>query len=62
MCENRDLGTKWPQWHNLMFQEQVAVDMRVVCPRDVRKMLLEQARKVYGKKWAPKRESEELKE
>ena len=38
--ETRDLGIKWPQWHTLMFEEQVAVDMRVVFPQDVKKMLL----------------------
>ena len=32
----RDLGIKWPQRHTLLF-EQVAVDMRVVCPQDVEK-------------------------
>ena len=32
MCETRDLGIKWSQWHTLMFEEQVNVDMRVVCP------------------------------
>ena len=36
MCETRDLGIKWPQWHILLFQGQVVVDMRVVCPQDVR--------------------------
>ena len=37
MCESRDLGITWPPWHTLMFEEQVAVDMRVVCPHDVKK-------------------------
>ena len=44
MRETRGLGTQWPQWHTLMFEGQVAVDMRVVCPPDVEKMLLKQAR------------------
>ena len=35
--------------------------MTVVCPQDVKKMLLGQARMVYWKKWA-KFECEELKE
>ena len=38
MCETCDLGTKWPQWHTLLFEGQVAVDMRVVCPQDVKKV------------------------
>ena len=38
------------------------VDMRVVCPQDVKKMLLKQVRLVYWKKWAAKHECEELKE
>ena len=41
-----DLGTKWPQWHTLMFEVQVALDMRVVCPQDVNKMLVKRPRMV----------------
>ena len=33
-----------------------------MCPKDVNKMLLQQARTVYWKKWAAKHEHEELKE
>ena len=33
MCVNRDLGIKWPQWHTLMFDRQIRVDMRYVCPK-----------------------------
>ena len=33
MCETRDLGIKWPQWRTLLFEGQVAMDMRVVCPQ-----------------------------
>ena len=62
MCETRDLGTKWSQWHILIFEGQVRVDMRYVCPKDVKKMLLKQARSAYCKKWAAKHEYEELKE
>ena len=36
--------------------------MRYVCPKDVKKMLLQQARTVYWKKWVAKHEHEELKE
>ena len=39
MCETRDLGIKWP---TLIFEGQVRVDMRYVCPKDVKKMLLQQ--------------------
>ena len=35
--------------------------MRVVCPQDVKKMLLKQARMIYGKR-AAKHECKELKE
>ena len=45
-----------------MFEAQVAVDMRVVCPQDVKKMLLRQAKTVFWKTWAAKHECEELKE
>ena len=61
MREARDLGIKWPQWHTLMFEEQ-ALDMRVICPQDVKNMLLKHARMVCWKKWATKHEYEELKE
>ena len=37
MCETHDLGTKWPQWHTLLFDGQRRVDMRFVCPRDEKK-------------------------
>ena len=54
MCETRDLGIKWPQC--------VRVDMRYVCPKDVKKMLVQQARSVYWKKRAAKHGYEKLKE
>ena len=47
MCETRDLGIKWPLWHTLIFQGERSIDMRSVCPKDAKKMLLQQARKVY---------------
>ena len=31
MCETRDLGIKWPQWHTLVFEGQATVDKSVVC-------------------------------
>ena len=40
MCETRDLGTKWPQWHTLMFGDEIKIDMRLVCPKEVRKTLM----------------------
>ena len=46
----------------VLFEGQVAVDVRVVCPQDVKKMLLKQAMMVYWKKRAAKHECEELKE
>ena len=30
MCETRDLGIKWPQWHTSTSEVQVQVDMRHV--------------------------------
>ena len=55
MCETRDLGVEWPHW-------EVRIDMRYVCPKDVKQMLLQRARTVYWKKWRAKNEYEELKE
>ena len=52
MFETHDLGIKWPEGFTLLFEGQVAVDMTVVCPQDVRKMLLKQARMVHWKKMA----------
>ena len=47
----------------LRFEGQARVDMRHVCPKDVKKMLSKQAaRPVYWKKWAAKHEYEELKD
>ena len=56
MCETRDLGIKWPQWHTLLFEGQVAVDVSVVCPQDVKNLFLKQASTVYWKVWAAKHE------
>ena len=53
---------KWPQWQTLICEEQVKVDMSLVCPPDVKKMLLEQTRTAYWWKWAAKHECEELNE
>ena len=46
----------------LKFEGQGKVDMRLVCPQDVKNMLLKQARTTYWKKWAARHEYEELKE
>ena len=35
MCETRDLGIKWPCWHTLVFDDEIKIDMRFVCPKDV---------------------------
>ena len=45
----------------LDFEGQVRVDMRYVCPKGVKKMLLGQATSTFWRKWA-KHEHEELKE
>ena len=62
MCETSDLGVKWPLWHTLLFEGDRSVDVRNACLKNVKKMLLQQARKVHWKKWAAKHEYEELKE
>ena len=62
MCETRDAGIKWPHWYTLIIEGDRTIDMRYVCPKDVKKMLLQEARTVYWKKWAAKHEYEELKE
>ena len=41
MCETRDLGIKWPHWHTLIFKGDRKIDMKYVCPEDVKKMLLQ---------------------
>ena len=58
MCETRDVGIKWPQWHTLMFEGPETVYMIV----DAQTMFLRQARMVYWRKWAAKHECDELKE
>ena len=62
MCETRFLGTKWPHWYTLIFEGDRNVDMRFACPKDVKKMLLQQATTVNWKKWAAKHGYEESKE
>ena len=47
MCETRGHGIKWPLWYTLLFEGEV-VDMRVVCPEDVKKMLRKQARMIVS--------------
>ena len=37
MCETRYLGIKWPHWHTLIFSNNTKIDMRFVCPKDVKK-------------------------
>ena len=43
MCETRDLGMKWPCWHTLVFSNVITIGMRYVCPKDVKKMLVQRA-------------------
>ena len=64
MCETRAMGIKssGPHWHTLIFEGNVRIDMRHVCPKDVEKMHVQQARTIYWKKWAAKHEYEELKQ
>ena len=61
VCETRELSIMWPQWHTRMFEGQEKVDMRVVCPQDVKNMLLQQAKTTYWRRWAAQHECEELK-
>ena len=44
MCETHDLGIKWPYWHTLVFGDEIKIDMKYVCPKDVEKMLVQRAR------------------
>ena len=53
---------KWPYWHTLIFGNDIKIDMRLVCPKDVKKMLVQTIRSVYWKKRATKHEYDELKE
>ena len=41
MCVTRDLGIKWPHWNTLIFSDETRIDKRFVCPRDVKKMLVQ---------------------
>ena len=29
--------SKWPHWHTFIFSDETRIDMRLVCPRDVKK-------------------------
>ena len=59
---NQRFGHQVAALEHLGFEGDRRIDMRYVCPKDVKKMLLQQARTVYWKKWAAKHEYEELKE
>ena len=61
ICETRELGFQSPQWHILLFEEQVAVDLRVVRPQNVIMMFLEPATMVYWRMWGAKHECDDLK-
>ena len=37
VCGTRDLGIKRPYWRALMFSDEIKIDMRSVCPKDVTK-------------------------
>ena len=60
MCETRDLGMRWPQWHTLVFSNEITVDMRYMCPKDVIKMLVPRARS-GGKFWRPSESEQKAK-
>ena len=62
ICETRGLGMKWPQCHPVTFEGQVQVDMRYVFPRDMKNMLLRQARGTFWRKWPAKHDFKKLKE
>ena len=62
MCETCDMGIKWPHWHTLIFEGEARVDMRYTCPKNVKKISLQQAMTVCWKKWAAQHEYEDLKE
>ena len=62
MYETRDLGIKWPYRHTWIFESDRKIDMRYVCPKDLKNMFLQQARAVYWKKCVAMHEYEELKE
>ena len=33
MCETRDLGMRWPQWHTLKCSDEMTIDMRHCVPK-----------------------------
>ena len=37
-------GTKWSYWHTLVLSGDMKIDMRFVCPKDLKKMLVQRAR------------------
>ena len=43
MCETRDLGMTWPYWQTLVFSNEITIEVRHACPKDVRKMLVQRA-------------------
>ena len=60
MRETRDLGINWPYWHTLIFEGDRKLTWYMLLSKDVKKMLLQQVRKVNWKKWVAKHEYAEL--
>ena len=54
-------GIQWPQLHTLLFEEQVAVDMRLVwLTARCGELLQKEARMVYWKIWTAEHECERV--
>ena len=49
MYETRDLGIIWPHWQTLAFSDETKIDMRYVCPSDVKKMLVQRPDQCIGR-------------
>ena len=62
MCETRDLGIRRPYWHTLIFGNGTRIDMRFVCPKDVKKMLVQTAPFSLLEEVGSQHQHEELKE
>ena len=53
VCATRDSGIGFPSWHALLFEEGVIVDVKAVCPQDVKNMVKRLAKQLQRKGGAP---------
>ena len=50
----RDLGWKWPSWSTMISEEGLVMDLREICPDDLKQMALRDSERNMWKRWCAK--------